>query len=63
MDVTTLGFADASFDAIASTFLFCVLDDQSQQPAHKELRRVLNWAAQFTSWSTQFQKPLYAVLL
>ena len=40
MDVTTLGFADASFDAIASTFLFCVLDDQSQQPALGELRRV-----------------------
>ena len=40
MDVTTLGFADASFDAIASTFLFCVLDDQSQQPALEELRRV-----------------------
>ena len=40
MDVTTLGFADASFDAIASTFLFCVLDDQYQQPTLEELRRV-----------------------
>jgi len=40
MDVTTLGFANASFDAIVSTFLFCVLDDQCQQPAIKELHRV-----------------------
>ena len=40
MHVTALGFADASFDAIVSTFLFCVLDDQYQQPTIEELHRV-----------------------
>ena len=40
MDVTALGFANASFDAIVSTFLFCVLDDQYQQPTIEELHRV-----------------------
>ena len=40
MDVTALGFANASFDAIVSTFLFYVLDDQYQQLAIEELHRV-----------------------
>ena len=40
MDVTKLEFADASFDSIVSTFLFCVLDAEHQQPALEELRRV-----------------------
>ena len=40
MDVMELDFADASFDGIVSTFLFCVLDARHQQPALEELRRV-----------------------
>ena len=40
MDVMALDFLDARFDAIVSTFLFCVLDDRYQQPALEELRRV-----------------------
>ena len=40
MNVMQLGFADASFDGIVSTFLFCVLDAAHQQPALEELRRV-----------------------
>ncbi len=40
MSVTKLDFADDSFDAVISTFLFCVLDAKFQQPALEELRRV-----------------------
>lgn len=41
MDVTALVFPDASFDAAVSTFLFCVLPDDLQVPALREIRRVL----------------------
>jgi ubiquinone/menaquinone biosynthesis C-methylase UbiE len=41
MDVTRLGFADHSFDAAVSTFLFCVLPDDVQVPALRELGRVV----------------------
>ncbi len=41
MDVTRLGFADASFDAAVSTFLFCVLPDAQQEPGLRELARVV----------------------
>ncbi len=40
MDVMEMDFADDSFDGIVSTFLFCVLDADDQQPALEELRRV-----------------------
>jgi ubiquinone/menaquinone biosynthesis C-methylase UbiE len=40
MDVTKLNFPDETFDSIVSTFLFCVLDAEHQQPALEELRRV-----------------------
>lgn len=40
MDVTKMDFADNSFDGIVSTFLFCVLDVEQQQPALEEIRRV-----------------------
>ena len=40
MNVCALEFPDDSFDAIVSTFLFCVLDDEHQRPALEELRRV-----------------------
>lgn len=40
MDVLAMDFADASFDCVVSTFLFCVLDDALQQPALEEIARV-----------------------
>ncbi|MDA1089303.1 MAG: class I SAM-dependent methyltransferase [Proteobacteria bacterium] len=40
MDVTDTDFADGQFDFIIATFLFCVLEDEYQLPALKELRRV-----------------------
>jgi phosphatidylethanolamine/phosphatidyl-N-methylethanolamine N-methyltransferase len=40
MNVLEMDFADDSFDAIVSTFLFCVLNAEHQQPALEELRRV-----------------------
>ncbi len=41
MDVTRLDFADRTFDAAVATFLFCVLADELQVPALKELGRVV----------------------
>jgi ubiquinone/menaquinone biosynthesis C-methylase UbiE len=41
MDVTALDFPQASFDAAVATFLFCVLTDELQVPALRELRRVV----------------------
>jgi len=41
MDVLATTFAPKHFDAIVSTFLFCVLADIDQLPALMELRRVI----------------------
>ena len=41
MDVTRLDFSDAAFDAAVATFLFCVLPDELQLPALRELGRVV----------------------
>lgn len=41
MDVTALSFPTASFDAAVSSFLFCVLPDNQQVPALRELGRVV----------------------
>jgi ubiquinone/menaquinone biosynthesis C-methylase UbiE len=41
MDVTALQFERATFDAAVSSFLFCVLPDQLQVPALRELGRVV----------------------
>jgi len=40
MNVMEMEFEDDSFDAVISTFLFCVLDNKHQLPALKELNRV-----------------------
>ena len=40
MDVCKTDFPDGSFDAIVSTFLFCVLDAPLQLPALRELARI-----------------------
>jgi ubiquinone/menaquinone biosynthesis C-methylase UbiE len=39
-DVRATGFPDRSFDAVVATFLFCVLPEQDQLPALRELARV-----------------------
>ena len=41
MDVTHLEFPAASFDAAVASFLFCVLPDNQQEPALRELGRVV----------------------
>lgn len=41
MDVTDLAFPDASFDAAVASFLFCVLPEPFQEPALRELARVV----------------------
>ena len=39
-DIRATGFPDGSFDAVVATFLFCVLPQQDQLPALRELARV-----------------------
>lgn len=41
MDVTRLDYPDRYFDSAVATFLFCVLPDELQVPALKELCRVV----------------------
>jgi len=41
MDVTALEFPTGSFDGAVATFLFCVLPDDQQVPALRELGRVV----------------------
>jgi ubiquinone/menaquinone biosynthesis C-methylase UbiE len=41
MDVSRLDFPAGSFDVAVATFLFCVLADELQVPALRELRRVV----------------------
>ena len=41
MDVIALDFPDRSFDAAVASFLFCVLPEESQLPALRELGRVV----------------------
>jgi len=41
MDVTDLKFPNGSFDAAVATFLFCVLPNELQVPALRELGRVV----------------------
>ena len=41
MDVLRTGFADASFDAVVASFLFCVLRPEQQQAALAELGRIV----------------------
>lgn len=40
-DAIKLDFADGEFDSCVSTFLFCVLPDDMQEKALREIRRVL----------------------
>jgi ubiquinone/menaquinone biosynthesis C-methylase UbiE len=40
MDVTRIDLPDCHFDAAVATFLFCVLPDELQVPALREINRV-----------------------
>ncbi len=40
MDVMATDFPDRHFDYVIATFLFCVLDDEDQLPALRELERI-----------------------
>jgi ubiquinone/menaquinone biosynthesis C-methylase UbiE len=40
MDVCATGFPDGRFDFVIATFLFCVLEEDDQLPALRELRRI-----------------------
>ena len=40
MDALSTAFPDGHFDAIAATFLFCVLDSDQQLPALREMARI-----------------------
>jgi ubiquinone/menaquinone biosynthesis C-methylase UbiE len=40
MDAMATDFSDGHFDYVVATFLFCVLDDEDQLPALRELRRI-----------------------
>jgi ubiquinone/menaquinone biosynthesis C-methylase UbiE len=40
MDAMATDFPDGRFDHVVATFLFCVLDDEDQLPALRELRRI-----------------------
>ncbi len=40
MDATATDFPDGTFDYVIATFLFCVLDEDDQLPALRELRRI-----------------------
>lgn len=41
MDITQLEMPDQSYDAVVASFLFCVLPEQLQLPALREIERVL----------------------
>jgi ubiquinone/menaquinone biosynthesis C-methylase UbiE len=68
-DVLATGFADGSFDAVVARFLFCVLPEQDQVPALRELARVCKPGGEirlleytrprspFRRWLTRAWKP------
>ena len=56
MDVTKLKFPGGYFDAVVSTFLFCVLPDELQVPALKELIRVTRPGGQIRILEYQFSR-------
>ena len=51
MDVTRLDFSAGSFDGAVATFLFCVLPDDQQVVALRELGRVVKPGGPSGSWS------------
>ena len=59
MNVTRLDFADRTFDAAAATFLFCVLPEELQVPALRELGRVVKTGGPIRL--LEYVRPLGAV--
>jgi SAM-dependent methyltransferase len=59
MDVTHLDFPDEIFDAAVATFLFCVLPDELQVPALKEIGRVVKRGGAIRL--LEYARPLGAV--
>jgi ubiquinone/menaquinone biosynthesis C-methylase UbiE len=64
MDVCKTDFADGSFDAVVSTFLFCVLDDRLQLPALRELARICRKGGQIRLLEYSLpEKPLHLFIM
>lgn len=62
-DVRATGFPDGSFDGVVASFLFCVLPEQDQLPALRELARVCKPGGElrlldYTRPSTPFRRFL-----
>ena len=57
MDVLRTGFADARFDAVVASFVFCVLGPDQQRPALAELGRIVKPGGEIRlldyTWSAQ----------
>ena len=57
MDVLRTGFADARFDAVVASFVFCVIGPAQQRPALEELRRIVRPGGEIRlldyTWSAQ----------
>jgi ubiquinone/menaquinone biosynthesis C-methylase UbiE len=64
MDVCKTEFADGSFDAVVSTFLFCVLDDPLQLPALRELARICRHGGEIRLLEYSLpSKPLHRLIM
>ena len=64
MDVCKTDFADGSFDAVVSTFLFCVLVDRLQLPALRELARICRKGGQIRLLEYSLpEKPLHLFIM
>jgi len=64
MDVCKTDFADGYFDAVVSTFLFCVLDDSLQLPALRELARICRRGGQIRLLEYSLPaKPLHRFIM
>ena len=64
MDVCKTDFADGFFDAVVSTFLFCVLDDPLQLPALQELARICRPGGQIRLLEYSLpEKPLHLFIM
>ncbi|MFV2038490.1 MAG: methyltransferase domain-containing protein [Paracoccaceae bacterium] len=63
-NICETSFEDQSFDAIASSFLFCVLEDRLQLPALRELRRILRPGGEIRILEYAYsQKPIRRVIM
>jgi ubiquinone/menaquinone biosynthesis C-methylase UbiE len=64
MDATKLRFPDGHFDAVVSTYMFCVLPDKVQRPALMELLRVTKQGGQVRILEHRYsQRPWRRLLM